>query len=139
MEAIGTFVMDQLLKMQWLSDLVTTTLAAVGVDLSTPWGGSLHFFVYDTVKIVLLLCVMIFVISFIQSYFPPERSRTLIGRFRGFWANAVGALLGTVTPFCSCSSIPLFIGFTRAGLPLGVTFSFLISGSSVVSVGEIPA
>ncbi|MEG1425148.1 MAG: permease, partial [Raoultibacter sp.] len=136
MEAIGAFVMEQLLKMQWLSDLISTALAAAGVDMSTQWGGSLHFFLYDTAKIVLLLCVMIFVISYIQSYFPPERSRRLLGRFKGMWANVVGALLGTVTPFCSCSSIPLFIGFSRAGLPLGVTFSFLIS-SPMVDLGSI--
>ncbi|CAK7006834.1 MAG: hypothetical protein PEGG_00249 [Paraeggerthella hongkongensis] len=128
--------MEQLLKMQWLSDLISAALASVGVDLSTQWGGSLHFFVYDTTKIVLLLCVMIFVISYVQSYFPPERSRQLLGRFKGAWANVMGALLGTVTPFCSCSSIPLFIGFTRAGLPLGVTFSFLIS-SPMVDLGSI--
>ncbi|MEG0775909.1 MAG: permease [Raoultibacter sp.] len=136
MEAIGAFVMEQLLKMQWLSDLISTALAAAGVDMSTQWGGSLHFFLYDTAKIVLLLCVMIFVISYIQSYFPPERSRRLLGRFKGMRANVVGALLGTVTPFCSCSSIPLFIGFSRAGLPLGVTFSFLIS-SPMVDFGSI--
>lgn len=136
MEAIGTFIMEQLLKMQWLSDFVSAALTTVGVDVATQWGGSLHFFVYDTAKIVLLLCVMIFVISYIQSYFPPERSRRLLGRFKGVWANVVGALLGTVTPFCSCSSIPLFIGFTRAGLPLGVTFSFLIS-SPMVDLGSI--
>ena len=136
MEAVGTFVMDQLLKMQWLSDLASGALATVGVDLSTQWGGSLHFFVYDTAKIVLLLCVLIFVISYVQSYFPPERSRQLLSRFKGAWANVMGALLGTVTPFCSCSSIPLFIGFTRAGLPLGVTFSFLIS-SPMVDLGSI--
>ena len=128
--------MEQLLKMQWLSDLISAALASVGVDLSTQWGGSLHFFVYDTTKIVLLLCVMIFVISYVKSYFPPERSRQLLGRFKGAWANVMGALLGTVTPFCSCSSIPLFIGFTRAGLPLGVTFSFLIS-SPMVDLGSI--
>lgn len=136
MEPIGTFVMDQLLKMQWLSDAVTALLATVGIDAATKLGGSLHFFIYDTAKIVLLLCVMIFVIGYIQSYFPPERSRRLLGRFKGIWANVVGALLGTVTPFCSCSSIPLFIGFTRAGLPLGVTFSFLIS-SPMVDLGSI--
>lgn len=136
MEAIGAFVMEQLLKMQWLSDFISTALVAAGVDMSTQWGGSLHFFLYDTAKIVLLLCVMIFVISYIQSYFPPERSRRLLGRFKGMRANVVGALLGTVTPFCSCSSIPLFIGFTRAGLPLGVTFSFLIS-SPMVDLGSI--
>lgn len=136
MEPIGTFVMDQLLKMQWLSDAVTALLATVGIDAATKLGGSLHFFIYDTAKIVLLLCVMIFVIGYIQSYFPLERSRRLLGRFKGIWANVVGALLGTVTPFCSCSSIPLFIGFTRAGLPLGVTFSFLIS-SPMVDLGSI--
>lgn len=136
MEAVGTFVMEQLLKMQWLSDLISAALTSVGIDLSTQWGGSLHFFVYDTAKIVLLLCVMIFVISYVQSYFPPERSRQLLSRFKGAWANVMGALLGTVTPFCSCSSIPLFIGFTRAGLPLGVTFSFLIS-SPMVDLGSI--
>lgn len=136
MEPIGTFVMDQLLKMQWLSDAVTALLATVGIDAATKLGGSLHFFIYDTAKIVLLLCVMVFVIGYIQSYFPPERSRRLLGRFKGIWANVVGALLGTVTPFCSCSSIPLFIGFTRAGLPLGVTFSFLIS-SPMVDLGSI--
>ena len=136
MEPIGTFVMDQLLKMQWLSDAVTALLATVGIDAATKLGGSLHFFIYDTAKIVLLLCVMVFVIGYIQSYFPPERSRRLLGRFKGIWANVVGALLGTVTPFCSCSSIPLFIGFTCAGLPLGVTFSFLIS-SPMVDLGSI--
>ena len=119
MEPIGTFVMDQLLKMQWLSDAVTALLATVGIDAATKLGGSLHFFIYDTAKIVLLLCVMVFVIGYIQSYFPPERSRRLLGRFKGIWANVVGALLGTVTPFCSCSSIPLFIGFMRAPVPFG--------------------
>lgn len=136
MEAIGAFIMDQLLKMVWLSDAVTAGLAAVGIDISSQVGGSIQFFVYDTVKITLLLCVMIFAISYIQSFFPPERSRRILGRFRGLWGNIVGALLGTVTPFCSCSSIPLFIGFTRAGLPLGVTFSFLIS-SPMVDLGSL--
>ncbi|MEG1827214.1 MAG: permease [Gordonibacter sp.] len=128
--------MDQLLKMVWLSDLVTAALVALGVDVSSRLGGSLQFFLYDTAKIVLLLCVMIFVISYVQSFFPPERSRRILGRFRGISGNIVGALLGTVTPFCSCSSIPLFIGFTRAGLPLGVTFSFLIS-SPMVDLGSL--
>lgn len=136
MEALGVFVMNQLLKMVWLSDLVTTALTALGVDTTTQGGGSLHFFLYDTIKIILLLCVMIFLISYIQSYFPPERSRKLLGGFKGVGANVIGALLGTLTPFCSCSSIPLFMGFTRAGLPLGVTFSFLIS-SPMVDLGSI--
>lgn len=131
MEIVGSFILDQLLKMQWLSDLVTVLLTSLGLDTTTQIGGSVHFFIYDTVKIVLLLCVMIFLISYIQSYFPPQRSKRILGRFRGVGANIIGALLGTVTPFCSCSSIPLFIGFTRAGLPLGVTFSFLISSPMV--------
>ncbi|MEG2006555.1 MAG: permease [Raoultibacter sp.] len=136
MELIGTFVIDQLLKMVWLSDLITKILTAFGLDTTSKMGGSIQFFVYDTVKITLLLCVMILVISYIQSFFPPERSRRILGRFKGIWGNVVGALLGTVTPFCSCSSIPLFIGFTRAGLPLGVTFSFLIS-SPMVDIGSL--
>ena len=136
MEAIGSFILDQLLKMQWLSDLVAAAVAALGFDPGSAWGGTLHFFVYDTIKIVILLVVMIFAISYIQSYFPPERSRRILGRFRGIWGNVVGALLGTVSPFCSCSSIPLFIGFTRAGLPLGVTFSFLI-WSPMVDPGSL--
>lgn len=136
MEGIGSFVLNQLLKMQWLSDLVAAALAAAGLDPDSKVGGSVHFFVYDTVKIVILLAVMIFIISYIQSFFPPERSRRIMGRFQGVWGNVAGALLGTVTPFCSCSSIPLFIGFTRAGLPLGVTFSFLIS-SPMVDLGSL--
>ena len=114
MREIGSFILDQLLKMQWLSDLVASMLACFGIDPQSSWGGTLHFFIYDTIKIVILLVTMIFVISYIQSYFPPERSRRILSRFRGIQGNAVGALLGTVTPFCSCSSIPLFIGFTRA-------------------------
>lgn len=136
MEALGSFLMDQVLKMQWLSDLVATLIGAFGLDASSQWGGTLRFFIYDTVKIVILLCVMIFVISYIQSHFPPERSRRILGRFKGISGNVVGALLGTVTPFCACSSIPLFIAFTRAGLPLGVTFSFLIS-SPMVDIASI--
>ena len=116
MQEIGSFILDQLLKMQWLSDLVASALACFGIDPQSSWGGTLHFFIYDTIKIVILLVTMIFVTSYIQSYFPPERSRRILSRFRGIQGNAVGALLGTVTPFCSCSSIPLFIGFTRAGL-----------------------
>ena len=131
MEAIGSFLMDQVLKMEWLSDLVTGLLASVGIDTASRWGGSLQFFLYDTVKIVILLCVMIFAISYVQSFFPPERSKRILGRFKGIAGNIIGALLGTVTPFCACSSIPLFIAFTRAGLPLGVTFSFLISSPMV--------
>ncbi len=136
MDAIGSFLLDQVLKMQWLSGLLASALSAAGVDTSSPVGASLHFFIYDTVKIVILLTVMIFIISYVQSYFPPERSRKIMGRFRGIGGNVVGALLGTVTPFCSCSSIPIFIGFTRAGLPLGVTFSFLIS-SPMVDLGSL--
>lgn len=136
MEAIGTFLMDQVLKMQWLSDLIAGLLGAAGLDTASQWGGTLHFFIYDTIKIVILLCVMIFVISYIQSYFPPERSKRILGRFKGVGGNIAGALLGTVTPFCACSSIPLFIAFTRAGLPLGVTFSFLIS-SPMVDLGSL--
>lgn len=136
MEAVGTFLMDQVLKMQWLSDLVAMLVGAFGLDVDSQWGGTIHFFIYDTIKIVILLCVMIFVISYIQSFFPPERSKRILGRFKGASGNIVGALLGTVTPFCACSSIPLFIAFTRAGLPLGVTFSFLIS-SPMVDIASI--
>ena len=136
MESIGAFILDQVLKMQWLSDLIASALGLLGIDALGKWGGTLHFFIYDTVKIVVLLCVLIFIISYIQSHFPPERSRKIMGRFKGIWGNVAGALLGTVTPFCSCSSIPLFIGFTRAGLPLGVTFSFLIS-SPMVDLGSL--
>ncbi len=126
------FLNDQLLKMNWLNDGVRQVLESVfGLDTSTRLGGSLHFFIYDVIKIFLLLSVLIFTISYIQSYFPPERTRRILGRFTGVKANLFGALLGTVTPFCSCSSIPLFIGFTSAGLPIGVTFSFLISSPLV--------
>lgn len=136
MEHIGTFILEQLLKMQWLSDFIAAALGAMGVNMASPIGASVHFFIYDTIKIVILLTVMVFAISYVQSYFPPERSRHIMGRFRGIAGNVVGALLGTVTPFCSCSSIPIFIGFTRAGLPLGVTFSFLIS-SPMVDIGSL--
>lgn len=136
MEAVGSFFMDQVLKMQWLSDLVAKLVGAFGLDVTSQWGGTIHFFIYDTTKIVILLCVMIFIISYIQSYFPPERSKRILGHFKGIGGNIVGALLGTVTPFCACSSIPLFIAFTRAGLPLGVTFSFLIS-SPMVDIASI--
>ena len=136
MDAVGSFLMDQVLKMQWLSDLVAMLVNAFGLDATSQWGGTIHFFIYDTIKIVILLCVMIFIISYIQSYFPPERSKRILGRFKGISGNIIGALLGTVTPFCACSSIPLFIAFTRVGLPLGVTFSFLIS-SPMVDIASI--
>lgn len=123
---------DQLLKMQWLHDLVEQLVKNVfGLDPEGRLGGSIHFFIYDVVKIFLLLSILIFVISYIQSYFPPERTKRILGRFKGITANILAALLGTVTPFCSCSSIPIFIGFTNAGLPLGVSFSFLISSPLV--------
>lgn len=133
---IWDFIQNQALGMKWLDALVARVLGAAGVDVSSRWGGSLNFFIYDVIKITILLCTLIFVISYIQSYFPPERSRRIMGRFHGIWANCAAALLGTVTPFCSCSSIPLFIGFTSAGLPLGVTFSFLIS-SPMVDLGSL--
>lgn len=123
---------NQLLKMQWLSDLTESLVENVfGLSISDRLGGSIHFFIYDVIKIFILLSVLIFIISYIQSYFPPERTKKILGRFNGISGNILGALLGTVTPFCSCSSIPLFIGFTSAGLPLGVTFSFLISSPLV--------
>ncbi len=127
---------DQVLGMQWLNDLVGRGLAALGMDLQNRWTASLQFFIYDVIKITILLCTLIFLISYIQSYFPPERTKKIIGRYHGLGANTLAALLGTVTPFCSCSSIPLFIGFTSAGLPLGVTFSFLIS-SPMVDLGSL--
>lgn len=133
---VWDFVQEQVLGMKWLNGLIGSGLSQLGVDVDSRLGGSLHFFLYDVVKITVLLCVLIFVISYIQSYFPPERSRRILGRFHGVGANIISALLGTVTPFCSCSSIPLFIGFTSAGLPLGVTFSFLIS-SPMVDLGSL--
>ena len=122
--------------MKWLNDLIGSVLSLLGQDISNRWIGSIRFFIYDVIKIVVLLCFLIFIISYIQSYFPPERSKKILGRFHGIGANSVAALLGTVTPFCSCSSVPLFIGFTSAGLPLGVTFSFLIS-SPMVDLGSL--
>lgn len=130
------FIQDQVLGMKWLNEIIGGGLSLLGPDAASRWGGSVQFFLYDTIKITVLLCVLIFGISYIQSYFPPERSKRILGRFHGIWANIIGALLGTVTPFCSCSSIPLFIGFTSAGLPLGVTFSFLIS-SPMVDLGSL--
>ena len=128
---VFTWMNDQLLRMQWLNDLVAARGQAVGLDPASRIGGSVQFFVYDVIKIFILLSVLIFAISYVQSYFPPERTRRILGGRSGIGANILGALLGTITPFCSCSSIPLFIGFTAAGLPLGVTFSFLISSPLV--------
>ena len=133
---IGKFITEQILGMKWLDTLIGNLLNSLGLNTAGRIGGSVQFFLYDVVKITVLLCVLIFFISYIQSYFPPERSRKIMGRFRGIRANCIAALLGTVTPFCSCSSIPLFIGFTSAGLPLGVTFSFLIS-SPMVDLGSL--
>lgn len=133
---VGDFIQNQVLAMKWLSVLIGQELSALGLDITTRWGGSVQFFLYDVIKITILLCFLIFLISYIQSYFPPERSKKIMGRFHGLWANCIAALLGTVTPFCSCSSIPLFIGFTSAGLPLGLTFSFLIS-SPMVDLGSL--
>ena len=132
----NNFFMTQVLGMKWLNDLIAKLLSLTGLDMTSRLGGSIQFFLYDTIKIVVLLCVLIFIISYIQSYFPPEKSKKIMGKFHGIWANCIAALLGTVTPFCSCSSIPLFIGFTSAGLPLGVTFSFLIS-SPMVDLGSL--
>ena len=131
-----SFIQDQILGMKWLNELIGEILTNLGFDMTSKLGGSLQFFIYDVIKITILLCVLIFIISYIQSYFPPERSKKILGRFNGLVANIMAALLGTVTPFCSCSSIPLFIGFTSAGLPLGVTFSFLIS-SPMVDLGSL--
>ncbi len=134
--SIWDFIQNQILGMQWLNALVGRLLTSFGLDTTNRWIGSLQFFIYDVIKITLLLCVLIFFISYIQSFFPPERSKKILSRFHGLGANTIAALLGTVTPFCSCSSVPLFIGFTSAGLPLGVTFSFLIS-SPMVDLGSL--
>lgn len=134
--ALWDFFQSQLLGMKWLNTVIGYGLTALGMDIGSRWGGSLQFFLYDTVKILILLSILIFLISYIQSYFPPERTKKILGRFHGLTANALAALLGTVTPFCSCSSIPLFIGFSSAGLPVGVTFSFLIS-SPLVDLGSL--
>lgn len=131
-----TFIQDQILGMKWLNSIIGNLLKALGLDITGKIGGSIQFFLYDVTKIVILLCILIFIISYIQSFFPPERTKKILGRFHGIGANILAALLGTVTPFCSCSSIPLFIGFTSAGLPLGVTFSFLIS-SPMVDLGSL--
>ena len=130
------FIQDEIFGMKWLNRLISFLLNTCGLDTENKVGGSLQFFIYDTIKILVLLGVLIFVITYIQSYFPPERTKKILGRFHGIGANCIAALLGTVTPFCSCSSIPLFMGFTSAGLPLGVTFSFLIS-SPMVDLGSL--
>lgn len=133
---VWQFIQDQVFGMKWLNELIGKGLSKLGLDVRERIGGSIQFFFYDVLKITVLLCLLIFVISYIQSYFPPERSKRILSRFHGVGANIISALLGTVTPFCSCSSIPLFIGFTSAGLPLGVTFSFLIS-SPMVDLGSL--
>ena len=131
-----TFIQEQILGMKWLNVLIGKLLNTLGLNTTEKIGGTIQFFIYDVIKIVVLLCTLIFIISYIQSYFPPERTKKILGRFHGIWANILAALLGTVTPFCSCSSIPLFIGFTSAGLSPGVTFSFLIS-SPMVDLGSL--
>lgn len=135
-KAAWDFFQSEILGMAWLNRLIGSLLEAVGIDTTGRIGGSIQFFIYDMIKIMVLLGILIFIISYIQSYFPPERTKRILGRFRGVGANIIAALLGTVTPFCSCSSIPLFIGFTSTGLPLGVTFSFLIS-SPMVDLGSL--
>lgn len=134
--SIGKFIQDEILGMKGLQQLIGGLLTRLGLDIGSRLGGSVHFLLYDVIKITVLLCVLIFIVSYIQSYFPPERSRRILGHFHGLGANTLAALLGTITPFCSCSSIPLFIGFSSAGLPLGVTFSFLIS-SPMVDLGSL--
>ena len=134
--SVWQFFQDEILGMKWLNRLIGNGLSGLGLDTGGRVGGSVQFFLYDVIKITVLLCFLIFVISYLQSYFPPERSKKILGRFHGIGANMISALLGTVTPFCSCSSLPLFIGFTSAGLPLGVTFSFLIS-SPMVDLGSL--
>ena len=131
-----TFIQEQILGMKWLNVLIGNLLNTLGLDTTEKIGGTVQFFIYDVIKIAVLLCTLIFIISYIQSFFPPERTKKILGKFHGTLANIIAALLGTVTPFCSCSSIPLFIGFTSAGLPLGVTFSFLIS-SPMVDLGSL--
>lgn len=136
LKSVWDFFQNEILGMKWLNQLIGNLLEACGLSTETRLGGSVQFFIYDTIKIMLLLGILILIISYIQSYFPPERTKKILGRFRGIGANMIAALLGTVTPFCSCSSIPIFIGFTSAGLPLGVTFSFLIS-SPMVDLGSL--
>ena len=136
MQTIWNFFQNQILGMKWLNAIIGDGLSALGFDITSRLGGSVQFFLYDTIKILVLLSVLIFIISYIQSFFPPERTKKILGRFHGIKANILSALLGTITPFCSCSSIPLFIGFSNAGLPVGVTFSFLIS-SPLVDLGAL--
>jgi uncharacterized membrane protein YraQ (UPF0718 family) len=136
MKAVWDFFQGQILGMGWLNSLIGTLLSGAGLDITGRIGASIQFFLYDLIKILVLLSVLIFIISYIQSHFPPERTKKILGRFKGIGANIAGALLGTITPFCSCSSIPIFIGFTNAGLPVGVTFSFLIS-SPLVDLGAL--
>lgn len=135
-KSIWNFIEDEILGMNWLNKLISNLLSAAGLDIESKIGGSVQFFIYDVIKIMLLLGTLIFVVSYIQSYFPPERSKNLLSKFTGIRANILAALLGTVTPFCSCSSIPIFMGFASVGLPLGVTFSFLIS-SPMVDLGSL--
>lgn len=130
------FIEKQIFGMKWLKDIVTNILTMIGIDVTKRFGGAVEFFIYDVIKITILLVFLIFIISYIQSFFPPEKSRKILGKYKGFGARIIGALLGTVTPFCSCSSIPIFMGFVRAGLSLGVTFSFLIS-SPMVDLGSL--
>ena len=128
---IWNFITDQILSMKWINSLAGSFLQLIGIDLTSKLGGALQFFIYDTIKIVILLCVLIFIITYIESFFPPERTKHLLSKFKGLKGNIMGALLGTVTPFCSCSSIPIFIGFVSSGMPIGVTISFLISSPFV--------
>ena len=126
------FFIEQVLGMKWLANFISNIMISnLGLDVTEPLWGSVHFFIYDTIKIMLLLFTLIFMITYIQSYFPPERTKKILSKFDGITGNIIAALLGTVTPFCSCSSVPIFIGFTRAGLPMGLTFSFLISSPLV--------
>lgn len=136
LKSVWDFFQNEILGMAWLNRLIGSLLNTLGLDTTEKIGGSVQFFIYDMIKIMVLLGILIFIISYIQSFFPPERTKKILGRFHGIGANIIAALLGTVTPFCSCSSIPLFIGFTSAGLPLGVTFSFLIS-SPMVDLGSL--
>ncbi len=134
MKVTWDFFQQQILGMKWLNEAIGSGLSSLGLDITDRVGASVQFFIYDMIKIIVLLSVLIYIISYVQSYFPPERTKQILGKYKGIWANLMGALLGTVTPFCSCSSIPLFIGFANAGLPIGVTFSFLIS-SPLVDLG----
>lgn len=136
MQIVWEFIQNEILGMNWLNQLIRSLLKLTGLDLSSGIGKSVHFFIYDTLKISILLIVLIFIISYIQTYFPPERTKQILSKYNGIGGNILSALLGTVTPFCSCSSIPIFIGFTNAGLPLGMTFSFLIS-SPLVDLGSL--